>query len=109
MTELMRFAGPVRSARDLSPLALTLRGVSAAGEPTTIQTPGTTMAGLDCAEVSLAAYLALHGNYGMPFAPYTDEEEGHLRAEASRRMEAGAPKLPRTGPAARPIPAQHFS
>ena len=32
----------------------------AAGEPTAVETPGTTMAGLDCAEVSLAAWPSLH-------------------------------------------------
>jgi diaminopropionate ammonia-lyase len=31
----------------------------AAGTPTTVQTPGTTMAGLDCAEVSIAAWPTL--------------------------------------------------
>jgi diaminopropionate ammonia-lyase len=37
----------------------------AAGEPTTIATPGTTMAGMDCAEVSEAAWPALrHGIRG---------------------------------------------
>lgn len=45
----------------------------AAGEPIAIETPGTEMAGLDCAEVSLAAWPSLHcGIHGT--VTVTDEE-----------------------------------
>jgi diaminopropionate ammonia-lyase len=46
-------------------VAACLTASLAAGEPTVIETPGTIMAGLDCAEVSIAAWPSLlPGIYG---------------------------------------------
>jgi diaminopropionate ammonia-lyase len=51
-----------------------------AGEPVTIETPGTTMAGLDCAEISPAAWLSLlHGIDGT--VAVTDEAAAAAMAE----------------------------
>jgi diaminopropionate ammonia-lyase len=52
----------------------------AAGQPTRIQTPGTTMAGLDCAEVSPAAWPSLRdGIHGT--VTVTDAEAGYAMRE----------------------------
>ena len=48
----------------------------AAGEPTAVPTPGTTMAGLDCAEVSPAAWPSLRAGIA---------RHGHRRRRARRR------------------------
>jgi diaminopropionate ammonia-lyase len=61
----------------------------AAGHPTRIQTPGTTMAGLDCAEVSPAAWSSLRdGIHGT--ITITDAEAGDaMRELASARLAIG--------------------
>jgi diaminopropionate ammonia-lyase len=68
----------------------------AAGEPVTIPTPGTTMAPLDCAEVSLAAWPTLHA--GLAGTVTVTDEETHqamrdLAAAGLRIGDAGAAPL----------------
>ena len=68
----------------------------AAGEPTTIETPGTTMAGLDCAEVSEAAWPSLRdGIHGT--VTIADEDThaamGELAAAGLAIGESGAAPL----------------
>ena len=68
---------PVVGAEPVTAACLTAS--LAAGEPVTVDTPGTTMAGLDCAEVSPAAWPDLRAGIAGTIT-VTDEE-----AEAARR------------------------
>jgi diaminopropionate ammonia-lyase len=66
------------------------------GEPTAVPTPGTTMAGLDCAEVSIAAWPELRaGIHGTVVV--SDEEaaaaQGELEVAGLRIGESGAASL----------------
>jgi diaminopropionate ammonia-lyase len=68
----------------------------AAGEPVEIPTPGTTMAGLDCAEVSLAAWPTLQA--GLHGTVTVDDAEAHaamreLAAAGLRIGDCGAAPL----------------
>lgn len=56
----------------------------AAGEPTTVETPGTSMAGLDCAEVSAAAWPSLRA--GIRGCVTVTDSEAHA---AMRELAAG--------------------
>jgi diaminopropionate ammonia-lyase len=61
----------------------------AAGEPTAVATPGTTMAGLDCAEVSAAAWPSLLPGIAAAVT-VTDEESAAAMAElAALGLEIG--------------------
>ena len=68
----------------------------AAGTPTSVPTPGTTMAGLDCAEVSATAWPTLrdgvHGTVTVTDAEVTDAV-GELRAAGLPIGESGAAPL----------------
>jgi diaminopropionate ammonia-lyase len=90
------------AARGISVLAVEpvtaacLTASLAAGEPTPVTTPGTTMAGLDCAEVSLAAWPSLHR--GIAGTVTVDDDEAaaavaELRAAGLTIGEAGAAPL----------------
>jgi diaminopropionate ammonia-lyase len=61
----------------------------AAGEPTAVSTPGTTMAGLDCAEVSTSAWPTLH--HGMHGMVTVSDAETHaaMRSLAARGLRIG--------------------
>jgi len=61
----------------------------AAGEPTAVATPGTTMAGLDCAEISRSAWPTLrHGMQGM--VTVSDAEtHAAMRGLAAQGLEIG--------------------
>jgi diaminopropionate ammonia-lyase len=61
----------------------------AAGEPTAVSTPGTTMAGLDCAEVSASAWPTLH--HGMHGMVTVSDAETHaaMRSLAARGLQIG--------------------
>lgn len=61
----------------------------AAGEPTAVTTPGTTMAGLDCAEISTSAWPTLrHGMHGM--VTVSDAEtHAAMRGLAAQGLEIG--------------------
>jgi diaminopropionate ammonia-lyase len=61
----------------------------AAGHPTTIETPGTTMAGLDCAEVSPAAWPLLHAGIHGAVAVSDAETHGAMRELASAGLAIG--------------------
>jgi diaminopropionate ammonia-lyase len=68
----------------------------AAGEPTAVSTPGTTMAGLDCAEVSPAAWPTLRA--GIAGTVTVNDEQAHaamaeLAAEDLAVGESGAAAL----------------
>jgi diaminopropionate ammonia-lyase len=60
-----------------------------AGEPTTVVNPGSSMAGLDCAEVSIAAWPSL--KHGMRGAVTVTDEEAHqaMRELATRGLAIG--------------------
>jgi len=60
-----------------------------AGEPTAVETPGTTMAGLDCAEISTSAWPTLHhGVHGM--VTVSDAEtHAAMRGLAGQGLEIG--------------------
>jgi diaminopropionate ammonia-lyase len=61
----------------------------AAGEPRTIETPGTTMAGLDCAEVSLAAWPSLQAGLTGAIAVTDDEAHAAMRELAAAGLTIG--------------------
>jgi diaminopropionate ammonia-lyase len=68
----------------------------AAGEPTRVDTPGTSMAGLDCAEVSIAAWPTLHT--GIHATITVSDAQAHaamreLAAHALRIGDSGAAPL----------------
>ena len=69
----------------------------AAGRPTTISNPGTSMAGLDCAEVSVAAWPellpGLHGTVTV-----TDEEAHQSMRELAAGASRSATAEPRPSP-----------
>ena len=67
-----------------------------AGEPVVIPTPGTTMAGLDCAEVSLAAWPTLRAGIAATVTVTDEQSHAAMRelAEAGLRIgESGAAPL----------------
>ena len=67
-----------------------------AGEPTRVPTPGTTMAGLDCAEVSLAAWPSLRAGIHATVAVTDEQTDGavrDLRRAGLRIGESGAAPL----------------
>jgi len=91
----------------------------AAGRPTEVPTPGTTMAGLDCAEVSIGAWPVLQAGIHGTVTVSDDEvaaairelaaaglaigESGAAPLAALRRMAAGYPELGGLGPATRVV------
>jgi len=66
----------------------------AAGSPTQVPTPGTTMAGLDCAEVSTAAWPSLQA--GIHGTITVDDTEAH---EATRELAAAGMTIGESGAA----------
>jgi diaminopropionate ammonia-lyase len=60
-----------------------------AGEPTAVPTPGTSMAGLDCAEVSLAAWPSLRAGIHATVTVDDDEVRGAMRELASHGLTIG--------------------
>ena len=66
----------------------------AAGEPTAVPTPGTTMAGLDCAEVSAAAWPDLRAGISGTVTVSDDEA-----ADAQRELEAAGLYIGESGAA----------
>lgn len=62
----------------------------AAGEPTAVDTPGTTMAGLDCAEVSLAAWPSLQRGIDGTVTVSDDEAAAAVAELAAYGLEIGA-------------------
>ncbi|HEX5911098.1 MAG TPA: pyridoxal-phosphate dependent enzyme [Thermoleophilaceae bacterium] len=66
----------------------------AAGEPTAVPTPGTTMAGLDCAEVSAAAWPDLRAGVSG-----TVTVSDHEAADAQRELEAAGMYIGESGAA----------
>jgi diaminopropionate ammonia-lyase len=61
----------------------------AAGEPTAVETPGTTMAGLDCAEISTSAWPTLRqGMHGM-ITVSDAETHAAMRSLAGQGLEIG--------------------
>ena len=73
----------------------------AAGEPTQIATPGTTMAGLDCAEVSLAAWPTLRA--GIRGTITVSDAETH---QAMRELAAAGLTIGDSGAATKAAPGQ---
>jgi diaminopropionate ammonia-lyase len=61
----------------------------AAGEPTTVPTPGTSMAGLDCAEVSVAAWPALRAGIAGSVTVSDGEAHAAMRELAAAGLEIG--------------------
>jgi diaminopropionate ammonia-lyase len=61
----------------------------AAGEPQVVATPGTTMAGLDCAEISLAAWPSLHAGLIGAIAVSDDEAHAAIRELAATGLAIG--------------------
>ena len=61
----------------------------AAGEPTVVETPGTSMAGLDCAEVSEAAWPDLAGGIAATVTVSDAEVHEAMRALAARGLAIG--------------------
>jgi diaminopropionate ammonia-lyase len=72
----------------------------AAGRPTTVSTPGTTMAGLDCAEISIGAWPFLRD--GLRGTITVDDDEA---AAAVRELAAGGLAIGESGAA--PLAALH--
>jgi diaminopropionate ammonia-lyase len=64
-------------------VAACLTAALVAGEPTVIDTPGTAMAGLDCAVVSVAAWDTLHAGIGGTIT-VSDAETGAAMRELAR-------------------------
>ncbi|HEU0248686.1 MAG TPA: pyridoxal-phosphate dependent enzyme [Gaiellaceae bacterium] len=62
----------------------------AAGEPTAVDTPGTAMAGLDCAEVSLAAWPSLHRGIDGTVTVSDDEAAASVAELETYGLEIGA-------------------
>jgi diaminopropionate ammonia-lyase len=60
-----------------------------AGEPTEVPTPGTSMAGLDCAEVSEAAWPALHAGIRGTITVSDAEVHAAMRELAARGLAIG--------------------
>ena len=60
-----------------------------AGEPTTVDTPGTAMAGLDCAEVSEAAWPTLLPGIRGTLTVSDEETRGAMRELAARGLAIG--------------------
>jgi diaminopropionate ammonia-lyase len=61
----------------------------AAGEPTAVETPGTSMAGLDCAEVSKAGWPSLRSGIHGAVTVSDDEAHGAMRELAAAGLEIG--------------------
>ena len=61
----------------------------AAGEPATVATPGTTMAGLDCAEVSTAAWPSLRAGIHGTITVSDEEAHGAMRELAAAGLTIG--------------------
>lgn len=61
-----------------------------AGEPTAVDTPGTAMAGLDCAEVSLAAWPSLHRGIDGTVTVSDDEAAAAVAELETHGLEIGA-------------------
>jgi diaminopropionate ammonia-lyase len=61
----------------------------AAGEPSRVETPGTTMAGLDCAEISAAAWPFLRHGIGGVVAVTDDEAAAAVDELAGKALEIG--------------------
>ena len=61
----------------------------AAGEPTVVATPGTSMAGLDCAEVSEAAWPELRDGIAGTITVTDEEVEQAMRDLAARDLHIG--------------------
>lgn len=59
------------------------------GEPTVVPTPGTTMAGLDCAEVSLAAWPSLQAGLRGTITVTDDETHAAMRELAAQGLAIG--------------------
>jgi diaminopropionate ammonia-lyase len=83
---------PVIGAEPVSAACLTAS--LQAGEPVTIPTPGTTMAGLDCAEVSTAAWPTL--KHGINATVTVTDEEAH---DAMRELAKAGLKIGDSGAA----------
>ena len=62
----------------------------AAGEPTAVNAPGTTMAGLDCAEISLAAWPSLHRGIDGTVTVSDDEAAAAVAELETYGLEIGA-------------------
>ena len=61
----------------------------ARGEPTAVPTPGTTMAGLDCAEVSPAAWPSLHRGIAGTVTINDDEADAAVRELSANGLSIG--------------------
>jgi diaminopropionate ammonia-lyase len=61
----------------------------AAGEPTRVDTPGTTMAGLDCAEVSVAAWPSLRAGIRGTVTVTDEQAHGAMRELAASGLAIG--------------------
>ena len=59
------------------------------GAPVVIPTPGTTMAGLDCAEVSLAAWPALRAGIAATVTVTDDQAHAAMRELAAAGLRIG--------------------
>jgi diaminopropionate ammonia-lyase len=70
-------------------VAACLTAALAAGEPVEIPTPGTTMAGLDCAVVSRAAWPTLRAGIHSTITVSDDEVHAAMRALAARGLAIG--------------------
>lgn len=74
----------------VEPVTAACLGASLArGEPTTVPTPGTTMAGLDCADVSSAAWPSLHRGIAGTVAVTDDEAAEAMRELAASGLAIG--------------------
>ncbi|MCI0346159.1 MAG: pyridoxal-phosphate dependent enzyme, partial [Chloroflexi bacterium] len=62
----------------------------AAGEPTAVDTPGTVMAGLDCAELSLAAWPSLHHGIDGTVTVSDEEAQAAVAELETYGLEIGA-------------------
>jgi diaminopropionate ammonia-lyase len=70
-------------------VAACLTASLAAGEPVVVQTPGTAMAGLDCAEVSPAAWPSLRAGIRGTVTVTDDEARAAMRELAAAGLEIG--------------------
>ncbi|HET6551046.1 MAG TPA: pyridoxal-phosphate dependent enzyme [Solirubrobacter sp.] len=70
-------------------VAACLTASLAAGEPVAVQTPGTAMAGLDCAEVSPAAWPSLRAGIRGTVTVTDDEARAAMRELAAAGLEIG--------------------
>lgn len=86
-----RFAASVGAAViGVEPVAAACLSASLeAGEPASVDTPGTSMAGLDCAEVSEAAWPSLRSGIGGTIAVSDDEARAAMRELAAAGLSIG--------------------